>query len=161
MSTVDQGNLILDLLSEAKSTADADRRAIETRLSDIGSGVAGLRATSEAQAIQLAEMRAEHRQDMHQVTARLAEVERQSQAIPQVAKRVDELHGRVDTLSEVGNRRHQEIDRRVRALEDNGIEVGVYRRGAAAFGAAFLRWAIPAACGGGVAWWLAHVAATG
>lgn len=161
MGAIDQGELILGLLSEAKTTADADRRAIETRLSDIGSGVAGLRATSEAQAIQLAEMRAEHRQDMHQVTARLAEVERQSQAIPQIAERVDELRERVDTLSEVGNRRHQEIDRRVRALEDSSIEVGVFRRGAAAFGGAFLRWAIPAACGGGVAWWLAHMAATG
>jgi len=161
MSTVDQGNLILDLLSEAKAAADADRRDINFRLSDLGAGVAALRATSEAQSVQLAEMRAEHRQDMHQVTARLAEVERQSQAIPQVAKRVDELHTRVDALSEVGNRRHQEIDRRVRALEDSSIEVGVFRRGATAFGGAFLRWAIPAACGGGVAWWLAHVAATG
>lgn len=152
MSTIDQGDLILGLLSDAKATADADRRAIETRLSDLGAGVAALRSTSEAQTTQLAEMRAESRADLHQISVRLAEVERQSQAIPQVAERVSDLENRVGSLSEIGNRRHAEIDRRVRDLENTGIADGVYRRGAAVVFSSLVRWAVPMAAAAALGW---------
>lgn len=142
-----QNDLVLQMLSESLAQAASERREIDRALTGVQAAVASMQASVTAQGTQLAEMRAENRTEMQLMTQRLAEVERQVQTLPHTNDQLRRLEEKIGTVSSVGDRRHQEIDHRVRHLEGDSRETGVFRRGAASMAAAMVRYLIPFAIG--------------
>lgn len=134
---------LVQMLAEHRADAAEDRRQLQAELSNVAAAVAGVRATVEAQAMQLAEMRAENRHELQAILARIAELERLATQVPSVSDRVLKLEERVASISAVGDRRHQETDTRLRAVEGESRETGVFRRGASSVATILLRWAVP------------------
>ena len=143
MSGDSQNELILQLLAEARAEAATDRRAIEGKLSELSAQQSGLQASAQAQSQQLAEMRAENRAELQILQARMSKLEEQAAAIPHTSDRIRALEDRVGAVSAAGDRRHLEVDQRLRVLEGENRETGVFRRAASFVTANLLRWGLP------------------
>lgn len=136
-------DLILQLVQEARAEAQANQRSAAEVMSDVRVGLARLQQSTEAQNQTLAEMKVEAR-----VTGeRIREIEVQLHKIPSIEDQVRGVRERVDTLSSVGDRRHSELDTRIRTMEGDGRETRVYTGALSAVAGALLRYGLPALLG--------------
>lgn len=147
MSGEGANDLIIQLLTEAHAENIRDRRELERRLSELVASLSGLQSATASIGTNMAEMRVESRAEMQNLSNRLADVERQVQTLPHTNDRLRVLEDRITGISAVGDRRHQETELRLRHLEGENRETGVFKRGAAAAISAVLRYFVPFAAG--------------
>lgn len=147
MSGENTTDLIIQLLTEGQAQSNSDRREVERRLSEMGASLSGLQTATASLGTQLAEMRAENRAEMQNLSSRLGDVERQVQTLPHTNDRLRMLEDKITGVSAVGDRRHQEVEHRLRHLEGENRETGVFKRGAASVASAVLRYVVPFVAG--------------
>lgn len=136
-------DLILQLVQEARAETQANQRAASEIMSEVRVGLARLQQSTEAQNQVLAEMKVEAR-----VTGeRIREIEVQLHKIPDIEDRVRAVSERVNTISSVGDRRHGELDTRLRTIEGDGRETRVYTNALSAIAGTLLRYGLPALLG--------------
>ncbi len=144
--------LLLQQLSELRAEARADSQEFRGNLSAIGASLAAVQTRAEAAALQIAEMRAENRSEMQLAMARIERIEALANAAKGHGERIPHIEERISAISAVGDRRHQEMDLRVRALEGDSRETGVFRRGAETMLGIFVRWVLPLVGAAVVGW---------
>lgn len=136
-------DLILQLVQEAHAEARANQRSSAEVMSDVRVGLARLQQSTEAQNQTLAEMKVEAR-----VTGeRIREIEVQLHKIPSIEDQVRGVSERVNTLSAVGDRRHGELETRLRTMEGDGRETRVYTGALSSLAGSLLRYGLPALLG--------------